>query len=80
MMGPVIKDVWTLVSAAYHPGQANGDVHIFPCVVSQKALEGCAESKHLALWTDLIGIGDDFDQTKVLPIVPTNAGRYVVVG
>ncbi len=39
MIGPVIEDIWTLVSAAHHAGQAKVDTHIFPC----------AESKHQAL-------------------------------
>jgi murein L,D-transpeptidase YafK len=80
MTDPVIEDIWTLVSAAHQAGQAKVDVHIFPCVLSEKALAGFAESKHLLYWTDLMAIQNAFDRTGKPPIVAVNSSRYVVVG
>ncbi len=79
MTDPVIEDIWTLVSAAHNAGQAKVDVHIFPFVLSEKALESYTESKHLVFWTDLMAIQDAFDRTGKPPIVAVNSGRYKVV-
>lgn len=79
MTDPVIEDIWTLVTAAHNAGQAKVDVHIFPYVLSERALEGYAQSEHLAFWTDLMAIQNAFDRTGKPPIVAVNSGRYQVV-
>jgi murein L,D-transpeptidase YafK len=80
MTDPVIEDIWTLVSAAHREGQTKVDVHILPFVLNEKALEGYAQSEHLAFWTDLMAIQNAFNSSGVPPVVTVNSGRYVVAG
>ncbi len=80
MTDPVIEDIWTLVSAAHRAGQDKVDVHIFPFVLSVKALESHTQSEHLAFWTDLMAIQNAFDTNGLPPRVTINAGRYGVAG
>jgi murein L,D-transpeptidase YafK len=79
MTDPVINQVWTLVDAAHKSGQRAVPIHIFPFVMSRRALAAQTASPHHAFWSDLARVYAAFETSRTVPEVSSDRGRYRVV-
>lgn len=74
-----IEEVYLIAQAARQAGQEAIAVHIFPCVMTDQALEKISSEypAHRFFWQNLQTVYDYFEQQRVLPkVTVSDEGRY----
>jgi murein L,D-transpeptidase YafK len=67
MTDPVIEEIYTLVAAALHAGQASVPVHCFPFRMTAERIEQARESEWKSEWALLLGAWNAFERQRIPP-------------
>ncbi len=77
MTDPQVDEIYAVVEAALHKGQAEIDVAIFPFRLTDRALAAEAHSTWLPFWQNLKQGSDLFEQAGAPPNVAACKGSYI---
>jgi len=75
---PVIDEIWNLINAAYDAGQPRFHVHVFPYRPTAWNRDLHEGAHWQAFWSDLENGYEQFEETRIPPLVSVCEGRYVV--
>lgn len=78
MTDPAIEEIWSLMVAAFHNGQREIPVHIFPFRMNWPMREIYQNHPEYSFWRMLIPAWQAFSDTKIPPIITVAQGQYVV--
>jgi murein L,D-transpeptidase YafK len=78
MTNGVMEEIFTLSEAALTRGQDRIQVHVFPFRMTLKNLAAHADSPWAGFWIGLKGAYDQFEQTRVPPLVSICNKQYVL--
>lgn len=74
-----IEEIYALVKAALKAGQKSVPVHAFPFRFTEANVGRYQADANWAFWAALQPAYDAFEQTRLVPSVRVQSGRYVVV-
>ena len=76
MTDPVIEEIYLLAEAALNHGQGEFCVHVFPFRMTDERMALAADSPWRSFWQDLRAGYENFEVSRVPPVMRVEAGRY----
>jgi len=76
MTNKVIDEIWEIVTAALNKGQQRFHVHSYPFRMTARNMRRHKKHKWYAFWQDLKTGHDQFEETKVPPVISVCKGHY----
>ena len=77
MTDPLMEEIYALVNAALHQGQAVFRVHAFPFRLDTTTLDKYRQHRWFSFWQNLKEGYDHFEQYRRPPNTEVKAGRYI---
>ena len=73
-----IEEIYLLAYESFLQGQKNFAIHVFPFRMTKENMDKNRRSSWASFWENLKEGYDAFEQTRQVPLIIADGGRYVV--